>query len=197
MSKYRQEIIFTPAYDKRHKDPTRNYGIHCVEIRFHLYGPKGVVQFVLYTNWHLPKVDKEFDKKHLQQLLSRPQDAALLVRTFYKPLPADVGYHSPVPMYEGHNKMGSTRPKRDKNGNWIKKKTKIGDKEMELHEWEGVPDAEIPGCNLLDGKHCYYDGSGLAAERFYNILRKKGSEGVWKALKNYYLDTFERKNNAG
>lgn len=46
-------------------------------------------------------------------------------------------------------------------------------------------------CPYLDGKPCYYDGSGLNAERVYEILLIEGSEGVWRYLENYYYDTFE------
>jgi len=54
-----REIKFSPAYDKRDPDPSKNYGIHGVTITFLLKGEKGAVQFVLYTNWHLPHVDHE------------------------------------------------------------------------------------------------------------------------------------------
>lgn len=46
-------------------------------------------------------------------------------------------------------------------------------------------------CPYLDNKPCYYDGSGLAAESMLNnVLLPEGSEGVWKALKERYIDIF-------
>ncbi len=45
-------------------------------------------------------------------------------------------------------------------------------------------------CEYLDGKPCYYDGSGLNAEPLYDILLKEGSEGVWKNLEQFYIDIF-------
>ena len=45
-------------------------------------------------------------------------------------------------------------------------------------------------CEYLNGKPCYYDGSGLQAERVYEILLKEGSEGVWKELESRYNELF-------
>ena len=46
-------------------------------------------------------------------------------------------------------------------------------------------------CEYLDGKPCYYDGSGLNAKRIYNILVNEGDSGVWKELENFYNEIFE------
>lgn len=132
-----REVRFRPAYDKRNPNPSKNYGIHGVDLRMHVKGKRGAVQFVLYTNWQLPHVEAEFDK--------RPQRERFLDR----PMPADLGYHSPIPVYEGHEDYG-----RD--------------------------DCELIGCR------CYYDGSGLNAERIYEVLRREGDEGVWRELEAYY-----------
>lgn len=79
----KKEIKFLPAFDRCHDDPKKNYGIHGVELCFYLTGKKGAVQFILYTNWHLPHIETE----------SFPDICK-------KPLPADLGYHSPKPMFE-------------------------------------------------------------------------------------------------
>lgn len=122
---------FTPAYDKRNPDPSQNYGIHCVDLRMILKGERGAVQFVLYTGWY---------PKHLQKEM--PNGI----------LPADLGYHSHKPM------------------------------------WDGQPAQE--NCRYLDGKPCYYDGSGLNAERIFDILLEEGGEAVWKELEEYYIELF-------
>ena len=88
MSGFTRKIEFTPAYDKRNPDPHKNYGIHGVNMRFLLFGDSGVIQFVIYTNWHLPHVQRELELK---------QNAGL----YLSPMPADVGYHSPKPLYDG------------------------------------------------------------------------------------------------
>lgn len=91
----RKEIIFNPAYDKTHKDPKKDYGIHGVDMMWYLKGELGAIQFVVYTNWHLPHVQKNLDARiddQFPHLCCHPQ-------------PADVGYHSPTPQYEGQTLM--------------------------------------------------------------------------------------------
>jgi len=84
MAKLERIVEFTAAYDKRSTDPTKNYGVHGVNMRLILKGPRGAVHFLLHTNWHLPHLAKEWqDHPH-----------------FFKPNPAEVGYHSPVPLNE-------------------------------------------------------------------------------------------------
>jgi len=139
-------VKFNPAYDKRHPNPKKNYGIHGVELLFILKGKKGAVQFLLFTNWHLPHVQKELDSKSLGKF----------PYLFHKPQPADLGYHSPKPMYKGHT-------------------------------------TATDSCKYLDEKPCYYDGSGLAAEKIYNVLLKEGSDGVWRELEEYYTEVFGSK----
>lgn len=136
---FERRVDLHAAYDKRNPDPRKNYGIHGVDMRMYLIGQEGVVQFVLYTNWHLPHVEAEFD--------ARPERDRWLDR----PMPADLGYHSKTPMYEGH---------------------------------EPMEDCDLLGCR------CYYDGSGLNAERIYGVLLKEGSDGVWRELESYYRDVF-------
>jgi hypothetical protein len=135
---------FIPAYDERN-NPKGNYGIHGVDLRMYLKGELGTVQFVVYTNWYLPHVQEE--------LIHRNANDELSIRCMFTPQPADVGYHSPKPMYEGQEPMTDS-------------------------------------CECLDGKPCYYDGSGLYAEEIYKVLVEKGSDGVWKDLENYYVDVF-------
>lgn len=89
-------VQISPAFDRRDPDPKKNYGIHGCDLRMVLKGRAGAVQFVLYTNWHLPHVQDEMDKKIYGEF---PHLSC-------HPLPADLGYHSPKPMYEGQRDMG-------------------------------------------------------------------------------------------
>jgi hypothetical protein len=139
-----REVQVTPAFDRRDPSPSKNYGIHGAELRFLLKGPHGVIQFVIYTNWHLEHVQDE--------LLGKPMRDALGVKGRFCPIPADIGYHAFEPHYEGQESMGS--------------------------------------CEYLDGKPCYYDGSGLNAARYYQIMIAEGSEALWKALEAHYKSTF-------
>jgi len=92
---FTRNLTFSPAFDKRNPSPSKNYGIHGVEMRFLLMGPLGAVQFVLYTNWHLPHVEKE--------MMEKPVDA--IGYHCSRPMPADLGYHSPKPMYKGQEEF--------------------------------------------------------------------------------------------
>jgi hypothetical protein len=146
--KLTREVTFAPAFDRRDPDPKKNYGIHGVEIRFVLKGKKGATQFVIYTNWFLPHVQKElYAKGDISHRLRFNQP---------EPMGADIGYHSLVPQYKGQTKMKD-------------------------------------GCQYLDGKPCYYDGSGLRADEFIPAFLAGGSDAVWKMLEEEYQRRFENK----
>lgn len=140
MTEFERIIQLRPAYDKRDSDPSKNYGVHGVDLLFVLKGSKGAVQFLLYTNWHLSRVEEEFMNKYSSY------------GQFWKPMPADLGYHSLKPLYEGQ--------------------------------------ISYDDCLWLDGKPCYYDGSGLNAERIWKVLLEEGSDGVWRELEEYYKSVF-------
>lgn len=88
-----RDVQFTPAFDKRHADPEKNYGIGAVEIRFILKGVEGAVQFVCYTNWYTQGVVAE---KGLNLITSSD--------SLFKPHGFDLGYHSPTPD-RGYSKL--------------------------------------------------------------------------------------------
>ena len=92
----KREIVFSPAFDRRSPDPLKNYGVHGVNLTFLLKGECGAIQFVVYTNWHLPHVQKEFDGK-----LPDTKFPYL----FHQPMATDLGYHSPKPLYENQPSM--------------------------------------------------------------------------------------------
>jgi len=47
------------------------------------------------------------------------------------------------------------------------------------------------GCPYLDGKDCYYDGSGLRADEWVDkYLLKEGSDAVWRAMEREYVRVF-------
>jgi hypothetical protein len=178
--RFRKEITFSPAFDKRDPDPQKNYGVHGVEMRWLLHGPDGVVQFLVFTGWNLPHVTKEMDerllakqrpKRVLKSVKSdRPLSAKLLDELegrgpgieavdlrIRRPMPADLGYHSWMPRYEGQSAMD---------------------------------------CHLSPNGICYYDGSGLNAEPIFSVLLREGSDGVWRELEKYYASVFEVSEDA-
>lgn len=91
MSTLRREVRFYPAYDKRDPDPSKNYGIHGVTLAFYVHGEEGAVQFVIYTNWMTPEVQRETDARNPD-----PRFPWLM----HAPMPADLGYHARKPRYE-------------------------------------------------------------------------------------------------
>ena len=157
----------SPAFDRRDPDPSKNYGIHGCDLRMILKGELGAVQFVLSTNWMLPSVREES--------LANPKSISYKEHypfTFVQePMPVDIGYHSPTPLYEDQLPIGQ-RPKYDDDFNQI-----------------GVTGEPSP-CEYLDGKPCYYDGSSLGSIPIWELLLKEGSDGVWKYLEEYYVERF-------
>lgn len=96
MDGFEQMLVMTPAFDKRHPNPGKNYGIHGVELRFFLTGPVGAVTFTVFTNWQLPHVTEET----MQRTLDRHPDRIGLKCSFL-PSAAGIGYHWPTARYEG------------------------------------------------------------------------------------------------
>jgi len=94
MTKFERRIEFSQAYDKRHPNPKKNYGIHGLEMRFYLIGKEGAMQFVIFTNWMLPHVEM----KHHENWCPN------------KPMAADVGYHSRKEMYKDQTVMTGDCP---------------------------------------------------------------------------------------
>ena len=45
-------------------------------------------------------------------------------------------------------------------------------------------------CDVLEQGFCYYDGSGLAADEPWRLLREEGHEAVWAFLRNHYTELF-------
>jgi len=84
-NEFERIIKFEPAFDMRHPDPRRNYGIGDVLIRFVLKGKKGAVQFLFSTGWFLPHVRKELERKNFFTKMTYPRAWHL-------------GYHSPKPI---------------------------------------------------------------------------------------------------
>ena len=92
MTNQLQHIIeWEPAYDKRNSNPSKDYGVHGVELRFLVKGLNGVVQFIIYTNWHLSSVQREMDNKYSTEHIH------------CHPMGADIGYHAYIPSYEGQD----------------------------------------------------------------------------------------------
>ena len=55
-------------------------------------------------------------------------------------------------------------------------------------QYEGQEDYRRDDCTLMPGGTCYYDGSGLAAERVATAFIEHGEPAVWAALESRYED---------
>lgn len=71
-----------------------SHGVHGLTIRFYLKGEEGAVQFVLYTGWMPQHHEKD-----------RIGYRNLDLDTKFPAMPADLGYHSKKPMYEGQEPL--------------------------------------------------------------------------------------------
>jgi len=138
-------IFFEPGFDERDPDPRKDYGIGGVKIRFVLKDERGAVQFLIITDWYPYEVQKE----HFDNGTGRFSGKY----NFFdpKPMGADVGYHSPTPMYEEHCRYD---------------------------------------CDLLDQGYCYYDGSGLFAQKLVRRFLVEGEDIVWEELESYHKQMF-------
>ena len=52
-------------------------------------------------------------------------------------------------------------------------------------------------CEYLDGKECFYDGSGLAADDLMHEFIREGERVVWEKLESRYADLAEFERGAG
>lgn len=99
--KWEKTIEFSPAYDKRHPNPKKNYGIHNVDIRFVLKKGNKAVQFLFGTDWFLPETVKKYREEGIHGTI-----VGLRGKNDCGVKGWDVGYHSPKPMFEGHTSIG-------------------------------------------------------------------------------------------
>lgn len=92
MSDLERIVQFIPAFDKRHPDPKKDYGIGQMRVRFVLKGKAGAVQFVAGTGLYLKHVAAELWARHSE----------------YNPFGGDgwdIGYHAYTPRWEGQTPM--------------------------------------------------------------------------------------------
>lgn len=88
----------SPAYDKRAESGGK-YGQHCVDMLWLVKGELGVIQFRLFTGWYKGCVTPPGTVwREMRVVASGSKELSA-------PMPADIGYHSPKPMYEGQTEM--------------------------------------------------------------------------------------------
>lgn len=90
--KFEKIVKFSPPFDKRHKNPSKNYGIGALKIWFILKKGEKAVQVLLATNSYPASVIREYQTKHPDMMLREGDYEGW---TCY-----DVGYHSNTPTYK-------------------------------------------------------------------------------------------------
>jgi hypothetical protein len=92
-SQFIRKVTFDPAYDKRHPDPKKNYGVHGVHIRFTIKNTEEGqgLSFSIGTNWHLSHVQEEIN--------SQPLDSRFPF-LFHHPQAFGVDIHQKAPNHE-------------------------------------------------------------------------------------------------
>jgi hypothetical protein len=101
----KREVKFEKGYNcidfecqmKKKCTPNNSHGKRGMSIRFLVHGDKGAVQFLLSTGWY-PYYSKA-DKIGYRSIKNSDTSG-------YFPAPADLGFHSYKPMYEGQTSMG-------------------------------------------------------------------------------------------
>ena len=87
--KFERIVQFDPPFDKRHPDPSKNYGIGSLRIWFILKKGQKAVQVLLGTNCYLNSVINEYKTRNIDLFTGKT------IRCW------DVGYHSNTPTYKG------------------------------------------------------------------------------------------------
>lgn len=101
--RFEQIVQISPAYDKRSKDPKKDYGIGSATLRMLLQDreTKQAVHFVIYLGWYLPgSVPEELVQRSSIHYKTHVGFRAAAAQTS-DPLPVDLGYHSREPRWEG------------------------------------------------------------------------------------------------
>ena len=94
--KLKKEIIFKSAWDKRHPEPDKNYGIHGVEIVWTLKGEKGGVSWAIYTNWLLDSTMKDKTWAGFKYC-NFHEDGKPMTHS----MGTEIAYHAKKPQYDG------------------------------------------------------------------------------------------------
>lgn len=84
-------------FDRRHESPSKNYGIHGLDVWFILKGPKGATQYMFNAGIYLPHVEEEYLRRNID--LFSYKDCG-------KFSGYDVGYHAKEPQFEGQQPHG-------------------------------------------------------------------------------------------
>lgn len=94
-------VNFHGAWDLTRPEPSRNYGIHSMEIRFAVKGQKGAVTMNVTTKWYLPQ---NISTAYRMYTKGYPFDGP---KELMLPDITDIGYHSKQPQYSNQEPIGN------------------------------------------------------------------------------------------
>ncbi len=196
--KWEKIVEFSPAYDKRHPNPRKNYGIRSVLFKFVLKKDNKAVQFLFDTDWYLPETVKEYRKQgvaNYKSTVSLRGEHDCGVNGW------DVGYHSPIPQFEGQNPISKCEYikgncysdgsglyaqqnqeiliRKGREGVWKfleKEWNETFNKNGKVMKYKELPNASI---NLVDFSkstpHCKRHGA----------MNKLTKDGIWRCVSTY------------
>lgn len=97
IGEFKRILRFKPGHCWVRETPSRDFGNGSVSMWFILVGPKGAVQWHIGTDWMPEAARNDVARRVAIHGLSRRPE-----QDYQKPHGWDLGYHSPTPMYEGH-----------------------------------------------------------------------------------------------
>lgn len=156
----KREIKFFPAWDRTNPDPSKNYGVSCLDMKFLIYGNKGIVEFDLDTNWYLPHIMKRRLESFRHDVQLQKED--FLLETWINPCPLDICYYSLIRLSEDDTFF-------DVGLDWA---------------FDGKPC--FYGYKSFEGDY----PSPFAKDVVFGLLVEKGDGAVWEYLENYYKEIF-------
>jgi hypothetical protein len=150
LGKLTRETWVSPAWDKRDKDPAKNYGIGGCQMFWAVKGKDGAITLSISTGWYLPQ--------------NRTDTSGSMIGIIKaETMPIDLGIHSRKPL------------------DWMS-----DDDDMYI-----MHDCPYTSDDKGKGADCYYDGSGLQAQKYFELLIEKGSDELFKALEERYHSTWK------
>ena len=102
--KLSRHVEMRPAFDKRHEDPSKNYGIHGVDVLMYVKGKNGAYQFQFSLPLYLPgslSNNEGYQSNGEPIQFHKTFEGDIVAEVGGKIYPFGVDYHSTKPQYEG------------------------------------------------------------------------------------------------
>lgn len=153
MSERRIEIL-RPAYEKRHDDPARDYGIGAVRMRFSHVTDHVAVSLTVNTGWYLPHVRERLRREHPHR-----KYGSIIIPSL-GPTRFDEDWMPCCFEGEGMAMVIHT--------------------DRRTSDWQA--DQPPDKCDVLPGGECWGDVGFMAAEELFEVLVAGGEDALFSAL---------------